>query len=60
MGGQGSGRKPMADSQERTRICTQIHAQTYKGLCKAAHDQRTSIGRVIDALWQNQVQKNTH
>lgn len=60
MGGPGSGRKPLPDSGKRVRLCIEVAPRTYAGLHRLSNVQKTSIGRVLDALWQNSVQKNTH
>ena len=59
MGGLGSGRKPLPDSGKRVRLCIEVAPRTYAGLHRMAHLQKTSIGRVLDTLWQSTVQKNT-
>jgi hypothetical protein len=60
MGGQGSGRKPLPDSGKRVRLSVEIAPQTYAGLCREGARERMAMGRLLDKVWNQHIEKNTH
>lgn len=60
MGGKGSGRKPMPDSGKRVRLSVEVAPQTYVSLCRDAAREKIAMGRLLDKVWKQYTDKNTH